>query len=163
MTSDGAFSVAMAFGMGVLGRQRVEAATHYEEFLVRAHALGLTVEQAKAMFEFEASYSRSALSPLERCHDRLRLFAENCYLIVMLEEVLIPGTHRPPFSPWTILNGRDWMPYPYGRHFAEMTRERQRSLVSAAVALTEELGGPPQGWPLERAMNAVMPELEAGI
>jgi len=38
-----------------------------------------------------------------------------------------------------------------------MRRDRQRVLVQAAIELTAQLGSDAEGWPLERAVAAVMP------
>ena len=63
-------------------------------------------------------------------------------------------------NPEAILNRPCWMPDPLGRQFAELSRSRQCSMVTAALAVTDELGGDAEGWPLERALSAVMPYLE---
>jgi hypothetical protein len=144
---------------GSIGRQMVDRAAGYQGFFERAQALGLSTDQARWIAERERS-SGDFTDLLWRLDERLRLFAENGYLVVILNDVLIPGEPHPPFSPWTVLNGPQWMTYGYAKHFAGLGHDQQRTLVMAAIELTEQLGGPPQGWLLERAMAAVMPHVE---
>lgn len=141
-------------------RAAQQIAIRYSEFIVRALSMGLTLDQAKVVLESEGMLT--SISGRKGGADaRLEHVAQHGYMTVLLGEVLTKDElASQAFGYATVLNSRSRMQRPYGKHFAQMSRERQRSLVMAAVALTEELGGAPQGWPLERAMAAVMPHVE---
>jgi hypothetical protein len=151
---------AMAMAMGGLSRQQVDMAVRYEEFVNRACALGLTAEQAETIIRSEGLLT--SISGRQGSADaRLEYYACYGYLTVLLGEVLTrEEMAEQPFRFETVLNAGSWMSLPYGKHFAGLDRDRQRGLVKAAIALTTELGGAKDGWPLERAMAAVMPYSE---
>lgn len=127
----------------------------YEDFLRRARSLGLSLHQAQTVFRsgnLLAGYSTA--SP----EARLEHFAKHGYLTVLLSEVLtLEELKKLSFSYGAVLNGR--MDSRYGKHFAALDRDRQRALVESAIEVTAQLGGTEEGWPLERAMAVVMPDL----
>lgn len=127
----------------------------YEDFLRKARSLGLSLKQAQTVFRsgnLLAGYSTA--SP----EARLEHFVKHGYLTVLLSEVLtLEELKEQSFSYGTVLNGR--MDRRYGKHFAEMGRDRQRALVESAIEVTAQLGGADEEWPLERAMAVVMPDL----
>lgn len=134
-------------------------AERYQDFTVRALSMGLTLDQAKTILESEGLVT-SVTGRRGSAEERLEHYACYGYLEVPLCEVLTQDEMiTQPFSYMTTLNGR-WMDRRYAKHFAEMARDRQRALVKAAIELTAQLGGAEQGWPLERAMAAVMPHVE---
>lgn len=138
----------------------IRQTVRHQEFMVRAHAVGIPSERAQAIVDREVRRGPSFGDPLDRCEERLRLFFEFGYLLVVLDEVLTTDELRAqPFEGSRVLNG-GFMSRPYGKRFAEMPQDRQRVLVKAAIELTQQLGGPKEGWPLERAMAAVMPYQE---
>jgi hypothetical protein len=161
---DARMALAMAYqapvGSAGIFREVVETLADRERFMTRALTFGLTVEQAEAILRSD-SLIASSTGRLGSAQERLEYYAEHGYLTVLLGEVLAPDEMAAQtFSYATILNGWGWMERGYGKHFAEMDRDRQRALVKAAIELTTQLGGAEQGWPLERAMAVVMPYLE---
>lgn len=145
---------------GTLGRRMVEQTVRYDEFIVRAQVLGLTAGQAKTLVESDRRLI-GCDSPYAAAEVRLDLYLANGYLNILLGEVLTEDElTKQAFGYGTILNAGRWMKRPYARHFAAMSRDQQRGLVLAAIELTAQLGGEPEGWPLERAMAAVMPYSE---
>lgn len=151
---------AMAMAMSGLGRQQVDIAVRREEFVIRARALGLTAEQAETIIRSEGLLT-SISGRQGGAEVRLNYYACYGYLTVLLGEVLTGDEMvAQPFSHMAILNGQRWMDRRYGKYFAELEPDKQRGLVRAAIALTIELGGAKEGWPLGRAMAAVMPYQE---
>lgn len=156
---DSAVAMALSFGSSSIGRSAAEA---YETLIGRMYACGLGNEQVSMLL---ASERRLKLAdyPDARASVRLDHFAQYGYFPILLGEVLPEDElASQAFSYGTILNGQRWMSQPYGRHFPEMGLNRQRGLVRAAIELTAQVGGEEAGWPLERAMAAVMPYVEAG-
>lgn len=146
---------------GLLASRSISEATRYEACLIRARAVGMSREQAQMVYDNEQAIAYSVIDAIERLEHRVRLFTMYGYLPLTLGDVL----------PWhevatqaidstTVLNSPRWMPRPLGQQFAEMSRSRQRTLVESAVELTAQLGGDAEGWPLKRALAAVMPHLE---
>lgn len=145
------FPVMTAVALGNCARKITEDAIHYESFIIKAQTFGLTVEQAKAIFEHEGLRVQPYEDVIKRCERRLDAFAENGYLIVTLSEVLTRDELlRVRFSTETILNDWHSMPDPVGKRFAEMNRDEQRQLVLAAIKLAIE-----QRFSLERAVSIV--------
>lgn len=135
-------------------------AERYQEFTVRALSMGLTLDQARFILESE-SLIGSITGRTPGAEARLEHYACYGYLTVLLGEVLTRDElTRQTFSYATVLNDRGWMDDRYAKAFAEMGRNRQRGLAQAAIELTAQLGGEEAGWPLERAMAAVMPHVE---
>ena len=146
---------------GFFGGATVAQTARYETFLARAHAVGLPDGQARAIFRNEAETGCGFHAAITRAEQRLSQFYEYGYLPLTLRDVLTRDEiNALPFSSETILNSWRWMPSPLGRQFAEMSHDRRRTVVEAAVELTAQLGGNAEGWPLERAMFVVMPDLE---
>lgn len=131
--------------------QRIAA--WYRDFTVRALSMGLTLDQAKAILDSGALLASTG----ERrgsAEERLEHYACHGYLTVLLGEVLTQEEMvLQPFSYGAVLNGD--MDGTYAKHFAEMSRDRQRGLTKAGIELALQTE-----WPLERAMAAVMPYLE---
>jgi hypothetical protein len=153
-------AMAMSLSMGGIGRSVVEQAERHERLLALTHSFGLTAEQATTLIESDRRLV-GRNDPAALLMARLGHLAEHGYLTILLGEVLTEGELiRQTFSYGTILNGRRWMERIYGKRFAELDRDRQRALVKAAIELTLQTGGAEQGWPLERAMAAVMPYLK---
>jgi len=145
------FPVMTCAQLSSCARKITDDATRYENFIVKAQSFGLTVEQAKAIFEHEGLYVRPYEDVFKRSERRLDAFAENGYLLVTLSEVLTRDELlRARFSAETPLN--DWrsMPDPVGKRFADLNREEQRELVLAAIELAVE-----QRFSLERAVSLV--------
>lgn len=129
----------------------------YEDFLRRARSLGLSLLQAQTVFR-SGNLLAGVGDLTARPEDRLEHFAKHGYLTVLLGEVLtLEELKKQTFSYGTVLNSR--MDRRYGKHFAEMGRDRQRALVEAAIEVTAQIGGADEEWPLERAMAVVMPDL----
>lgn len=147
-------------GLTALGSIGYSMTERREQFMIRAYGCGLTAVQVETLLNSDDLVAK-ATGWLGSAEKRLEYYAQHGYLTVLLGEVLsreeLAGQ---PFSYWTVLNGAGWMDRPYARRFAVLGRDRQRGLVQAAIALTTELGGAEQGWPLERAMAAVMPYQE---
>lgn len=136
----------------------IREATRYQACLSRAEAVGMSRKRAEAVFRDEEFRSYGFDEAIDRLEGQLRRMAMYGYLPLTARDVLTQRqieAHK--INPEAILNRPRWMPAPLGQQFAEMSRDRQRSLVTAALAVTAELGGDAQGWPLERAMAAVMP------
>lgn len=153
--------VGFGFKLGTAGSQSVSQATRFEALLSRAVAVGMSQERAQAVFRNTEAAAYGFDDAIERLDHRIRLFTMYGYMPLAVRDVLGRreiDTRR--LDPEAILNRPRWMPDPLGRQFAEMSRDRQRSLVTAALAVTDELGGDAEGWPLERALSAVMPYLE---
>lgn len=156
-----ALSMGFGSGMGAAGAQSIREATRFEALLNRAVAVGMSRERAQAIFCDTEAVTYGFNDAIEYLDHRVRLFTMYGYMPLAVRDVLTRDeidTHR--VDPEAILNRPRWMPDPLGRQFAEMSRDRQRSLVTAALAVTDELGGSAEGWPLERAMAAVMPYKE---
>lgn len=153
-------AVALATS-GTLGRQIVDEAVRYEQFILQARAFGLTNEEAKSVIDCEGLHDAARFTVgdvVTRAELRLQSFAETGYLPVTLSTVLTRDELREQvFSAGTILNDLHWMELSYAKHFRRMSRSRQRTIVLAAIELTAQVGGTPEGWPLERAMAVVMP------
>lgn len=133
----------------------------YEAFMRKARAIGLSLKQAETVFRSNA-FLAGVGNPAANLEERLDHFAKHAYLTVLLGEVLtLEELKARSFSYGTVLNGQQWMDRRYGKHFAELGRDKQRALVESAIEVTAQLGGAEEGWPLERAMAAVMPSLEA--
>lgn len=131
----------------------------YEDFLRLARSLGLSLKQAETVFRSNA-FLASIGDLTARPEERLEHFAKHSYLTVLLGEVLpLEELKKRSFSYGTVLNDQQWMDRRYGKRFAEMGRDRQRALVESAIEVTAQLGGAEEGWPLERAMAVVMPDL----
>lgn len=128
-------------------------AAWYQDFTVRALSMGLTLDQAKTILDSGALMASTG----ERrgsAEGRLEHYACHGYLEVLLGEVLAQGELAgQAFSYGAVLNGD--MDRRYAKHFAEMSRDRQRGLTKAGIELALQTD-----WPLERAMAAVMPYLE---
>lgn len=153
-----AAAALVAGGPGGVGREAISMALRYDEFVIRARTLGMTTEQATAIFKTEISKGSGFDAAMRRCDERWNQFAEYGYLPMVLADVLtLEEIKELPFSSGTPLNDWRWMQRPLGRQFAEMSHDRQRVLVEAAIELTAQLGGEKEGWSLERAMAAVMP------
>lgn len=153
-------STATGFGRdaGALEFRSISQATRYEACLIRAEAVGISQIRASEIFRKAEAAVYSFDEAIEYVEDRIRRFAMYGYMPLAVRDVLTRrevDTHQA--DPEAILNRPRWMPDPLGRQFAEMSRDRQRSLVTAALAVTDELGGDAAGWPLERALAAVMP------
>lgn len=148
----------LGLGSGLLGTQSIAEATRGEALLNRAATVGMSREQAQEVFydlQLVAYSFDDAIGQLER---RVRLFAMYGYMPVAARDVLQwRDIEARQIDPEMILNKPRWMPDPLGQQFAEMRRDRQRTLVQAAIELTAQLGGDAEGWPLERAVAAVMP------
>lgn len=132
----------------------------YERFMHKARSLGLSLKQAETVFRSNALLA--GIGDLTATpEERLEHFAKHAYLTVLLGEVLsLEELKKQSFSYGTVLNDAQWMDRRYGKHFAEMGRDRQRALVEAAIEVTAQLGGAEEAWPLERAMAVVMPDTE---
>lgn len=146
------------FGMDValLGTHSISQVTRYEAVLNRAATVGMPRERARAIFCDAETYSFD--DAIERLLHRERLFEMYGYLPITVRDVLAwHDIEAQQIDPEMILNKPRWMPDPLGRQFAEMRRDRQRTLVEAAIELAVQLGGDAEGWPLERAVAAVMP------
>jgi hypothetical protein len=142
----------------LLGTHSLGQATRYEAASSRATAVGMSREQAHRIFRNAETVSYSFDDAIERLEHRIRLFTMYGYLPLAVRDVLTRreiDTRR--IDPDTLLNRPRWMPNPLGRQFAEASHNRQRSLVAAALAVADDLGGDAAGWPLERALAAVMP------
>jgi hypothetical protein len=153
-------SMAVGFGRdaGALEFRSIGQATRYEACLIRAEAVGISQIRASEIFREAEAAVYSFDEAIEYVEDRIRRFAMYGYMPLAVRDVLTRrevDTHQA--DPEAILNRPRWMPDPLGRQFAEMSRDRQRSLVTAALTVTDELGGDAAGWPLERALAAVMP------
>lgn len=153
-------SMAVGFGRdaGALEFRSISQATRYEACLIRAEAVGISQIRASEIFRKAEAAVYNFDDAIERLEHRVRLFTMYGYMPLAMRDVLTLreiDTRR--IDPEAILNRPRWMPDPLGRQFAEMSRDRQRSLVTAALAVTDELGGDAAGWPLERAIAAVMP------
>lgn len=134
-------------------------AVRYQEFTVRALSMGLTLDQAKTILDSEGLLGASGRRG--SAEEQLEHYACYGYLTVLLGEVLTrEELAGQAFGYETILNDTTWMDRTYAKRFAGMGRDRQRGLVKAAIELAVQLGGAEEGWPLERAMAAVMPYLE---
>lgn len=156
-------SMAMGYGRdpGALKYTSIAEATRYEAYLIRAEAAGMSRSQATAIFDSVVAGSYSIDDAIERVEHRVRLFTMYGYMPLTLGDVL--PSHEVAAQAidfTTVLNSPRWMPRPLGQQFAEMSRSRQRAMVEAAIELTAQLGGDAEGWPLKRAMAAVMPHLE---
>lgn len=142
-------------GLATIFGTAVQQGARYEGFFERARALGLSTDQARWIAERERNSSDFS-DLLWRLDERLRLVAENGWLVVTLDDVLTPDELiAQSFSARTPLNGRQWMQRTYGEHFAELKRDKQRGLTKAGIELALQTE-----WPLERAMAAVMPYVE---
>lgn len=144
--------VATLAGSGLFGRRVTD---RYQEFMTRALAFGITVEQAETLLKSDGLVI-SISGRQGSAEARLEYYACYGYLTVLLGEVLTREELAEQAFPFeTVLNSVSWMDRRYARHFSEMERDRQRGLVKAAIelALQAECS-------LERAMAAVMPYLE---
>jgi len=151
---------ASRFGMdaALLGTHSIAESTRYEAVLNRATALGMSSKRTRAIFDEAQLAACSFEDAVERLQHRVRLFEMYGYEPLTVRDVLAQrdiSVQR--LDPEMILNRPRWMPDPLGQQFAEMRRDRQRILVEAALELTAQLGGDVEGWPLERAVAAVMP------
>jgi len=151
---------ALGLDVGLLGRYSIGEATRYEALLSRAATIGMSRERAQAIFD-EAQLVAYGFDDAIGClQHRVRLFEMYGYEPLSVGDVLPWRDIRAQqIDPEVILNRPRWMPDPLGRQFAEMGRDRQRTLVEAAIELTAQLDDV-GGWPLERAMAAVMPQAE---
>ncbi|NUQ98303.1 MAG: hypothetical protein HOY79_17725 [Streptomyces sp.] len=151
-------SLIMGMGIGTLGTHVVREAIRYEALLIRAEAVGMSRSQAEAVFRDEEFRSYGFDEAIEHLEHRIHQFAMYGYMPLALRDVLTQREIETQVADsTTVLNSPRWMDRPLGQQFAEMGRERQRTLVRAAIEVTEQLGGDAEGWPLERAMAAVMP------
>jgi len=149
-----------AFGLdaALLGTHSIGEATRYEAVLNRATALGMSRERTRVIFDEAQLAACSFEDAVERLQHRVRLFEMYGYEPLTVRDVLAQrDISAQRLDPEMILNRPRWMPDPLGRQFAKMRRDRQRILVQAAVELTAQVGGDAAGWPLERAVAAVMP------
>ena len=113
------------------------------------------------VFDNEEAIAYSVGDAIERLEHRVRLYTMYGYMPLTLGDVLASRRAESRSVDFTtVLNSPRWMPRPLGQQFAEMSRSRQRSMVEAAIELTAQLGGDAEGWPLQRALAAVMPHLE---
>lgn len=133
-----------------------------EKFFAYADACGFPLSQAEAVLKVEIRRAREIGSDgLVGARRRIDQMIEKGYRAVLLRKVLADEELAgQPFSAETILNDLRWMRHRLVLHFATMSRDQQRGLALAAIELTEQLGGDVEGWPLERAMAAVMPHVE---
>lgn len=155
---DAAVAITMAFGWNPAIQSLAARAVQREEFLAHAQAFGLSMERAEMLLRSDGLIA-SVTGRQGSAHERLEDYARYGYLTVLLGEVLAKEDLAvQTFSYITVLN-RD-MDHAYAKAFSEMSRDSQRGLVLAAIELSTQLGGEVQGWPLERAMNAVMPYQE---
>jgi hypothetical protein len=143
---------------GLLRSHSIGQATRIEALLNRAVTLGMSRERAREIFHDAELTAYSFDEAIESLEHRVRLFKMYGYMPLTVRDVLAQREIAArQLDPETILNRPRWMPDPLGRQCAEMRHDRQRVLVEAAIELTAQLGGDAEGWPLERAMAAVMP------
>jgi hypothetical protein len=160
---------ALAFGkddglsgldFGLLRTHSIGEATRFEALLNRAATVGMSRERAREIFHNAELAAYGFDDAIERLEHRVRLFTMYGYMPVAARDVLAwpwRDIEAQQIDPEMILNKPRWMPDPLGQQFAEMRRDRQRTLVQAAIELIAQLGGDVEGWPLERAVAAVMP------
>lgn len=153
---------AGAFGIeaGLLGTHSISEVTRFEALLNRAVTVGMSRERAQEIFHNAELAACGFDDAIERLEHRVHLFTMYGYMPVTVRDVLAwpwRDIEAQQLDPEMILNRPRWMPDPLGQQFAEMSRDRQRTLVEAAIELTAQLGGDAEGWPLERAVAAVMP------
>jgi hypothetical protein len=142
---------------GAIGRQAVKNAADYETFIVDAMALGLTAEQAKALFDDEVLKLGGWQEGMEGAKLRLQQLIENGYLVVALRDLLdAQELAAQPFAGGTVLNHWQWMTQPLGYRFAQMGREEQRAITKVGIGLATA-----SRWPLEQAMRTLM-EVQGG-
>jgi hypothetical protein len=142
----------------LLGTYSIGEATRFEALMSRAATLGMSRDRAREIFHDAELTAYGFDEAIERLRHRVRLFEMYGYLPVTARDVLAwRDIEVRQIDPEMILNKPRWMPDPLGRQFAEMRRGRQRILVQAAIEVTVQLGGDAEGWPLERAVAAVMP------
>ena len=149
---------------GLLGTHSIGEATRFEALLNRAATVGMSRERAREIFRNAELAAYSFDEAVERLEHRVRLFAMYGYMPLTARDVLAwpwRDIEAQQIDPEMVLNRPRWMPDPLGQQFAEMGRDRRRILVEAAIELTAQLGGDAEGWPLERAVAAVMPYKEA--
>jgi len=150
----------MAAVMAYISPSAQRAAEAYGMLVRRMYAYGLTEDQVSTLLESDRRLVGRD-SPKATAAGRLDDFAQHGYFTILLGEVLTEDElTRQIFSYGTVLNGQNWMSRPCAKYFAEAGRDRQRGLVQAAIMLATECGGEEAGWPLERAMAAVMPHVE---
>ena len=156
---DSATAFAMAYGWNpaaeaVLARR--------EELFAYAEASGFPPSQVEVILKAETQRAREIGEDVFLyIRGRLNQMIWKGYTAVLLRKVLTDAElASQPFSVETILNDLRWMSHRLVLHVATMSRDQQRGLALAAIELTEQLGGEAEGWPLERAMAAVMPYRE---
>lgn len=145
---------------GLLKTHPIGEITRFEALLNRAATAGMSRERAQEIFRNAELAAYSFDEAIERLEHRVRLFTMYGYMPLTVRDVFAwpwRGVEAQQIDPEMILNKPRWMPDPLGQQFAEMRRDRQRILVEAAIELTAQLGGDAEGWPLERAVAAVMP------
>lgn len=151
---------SLGLDCALLGTHSIGEVTRFEALLNRAATLGMSRNRAWEIFHNAELTAYSFDEAIERLQHRVRLFEMYGYLPLTVRDVLAQrDIDAQQIDPETILNKPRWMPDPLGRQFAEMRRDRQRTLVEAAIEVTLQarLGGDAEGWPLERAVAAVMP------
>jgi hypothetical protein len=144
---------------GLLETHPIGEITRFEALLNRAATVGMSRERAQEIFHDAELAAYSFDDAIERLEHRVHLFTMYGYMPVAVRDVLAwpwRDIEAQQIDPEMILNKPRWMPDPLGRQFAEMRRGRQRTLVEAAVELAVQVGGDAAGWPLERAVAAVM-------
>lgn len=156
---DSATAFAMAYQWNPV---TVVVLARREEFFVYADACGFPLSQAEEILKVETRRaSATGADALLSARGRLDQMIAKRYTAVRLGRVLTGSElASQDLGAETILNDLRWMPYHLVLHFATMSRDRQRGLALAAIALMTEVGGAEQGWPPERAMAAVMPYVE---
>lgn len=154
--------IGLGIASGIISSQSLEYAIRYDQFIVKAITVGMSRQQAEKIFRDEVPRGGDFNNLMQGADLRLDQFLQNGSLPVLLCDVLSPEElTEQPFGAEVVLNGWRWMQSPYGQQFSELDRDKQRGLVLAAIELTRELGGSQQGWPLERALAAVMPHHDA--
>lgn len=163
MSRLGNLDSAVAFAMAYSWNPVAEAVlARREEFFAQADALGFPRSQAEVVLKVEIRRaSENGSDGLRGARRRIDQMVQKGYVAVLLRKVLADDElSGQPFSAQTILNDLRWMRYRLVLHVATMSIVHQRGLALAAIELTEQLGGDAEGWPLERAMAAVMPYVE---
>lgn len=156
---DSTVAFAMAYGWNP-GAEAV--LVRREEFFAQADALGFPRSQAEVVLKVQIRRaSENGSDGLRGARRRIDQMVQKGYTAVLLRKVLADDELTgQPFSAETILNDLRWMRHRLVMHVATMSRVQQRGLALAAIELAEQLGGEAEGWPLERAMAAVMPYVE---
>lgn len=163
MSRLGNLDSAVAFTMACSWNPGAQAVlARRDELFAYANASGFPPSQVEVVFEAETQRARqTGAAAFLYIRGRLDQMIWKGYTAVLLRKVLTDAElASQPFSSETILNDLRWMSYRLVLHVATMSRDQQRGLALAAIELTEQLGGDAEGWPLERAMAAVMPHVE---